>query len=297
MSRDDPAAFRRYLAAKRTVDDRALHPGVLGTVAEHLASRNGTPRVLELGAGIGTMIPRILGLGDRPLDVEYTAVDRDAELLATIPDVLASWRPDADPVIDDDAVHLTDRGGRRATIERVAGDVRAVMDRDPGPYDLVIAAAFMDLVEIGDVLPRIFSCLGPDGLAYFPITFDGSTVLEPAIDPELDRRVVDLYHASMRGAGTDRAGRALIRGVDAVGGSVIDAGGSDWVVIPGSEGYPADEAYFLHYLLGTIEGELAGHPDLDDGRFGAWVGDRHDQVESGGLTFVAHNLDVVAGRG
>ena len=37
----------------------------------------------------------------------------------------------------------------------------------------------------------------PGGLFLFSITFDGLTVLEPEIDRDLDRRIVEQYHATM----------------------------------------------------------------------------------------------------
>jgi hypothetical protein len=46
-----------YLLAKRTVDDRALHRGVFDRLRSELPPR---PRILEIGAGAGTMVARAL---------------------------------------------------------------------------------------------------------------------------------------------------------------------------------------------------------------------------------------------
>ena len=55
------ASFIRYLAAKRTVDDRALNRRVWDAMVS--AAGGGSPRVLEIGGGIGTMIQRVIDDG------------------------------------------------------------------------------------------------------------------------------------------------------------------------------------------------------------------------------------------
>ncbi len=52
-------SFLRYLRAKKTVDDRALNAGVWAQLAAHLGARDDV-RILEAGAGIGTMIERLI---------------------------------------------------------------------------------------------------------------------------------------------------------------------------------------------------------------------------------------------
>ncbi|PSQ57565.1 hypothetical protein BRD18_07310, partial [Halobacteriales archaeon SW_7_71_33] len=65
---------QRYLAAKRTVDDRALDEGVLDRLARAVPD---SPTVLEVGAGIGTMVERLLDRGLLSGAVTYVAVDLD----------------------------------------------------------------------------------------------------------------------------------------------------------------------------------------------------------------------------
>ena len=74
---------------------------------------------------------------------------------------------------------------------------------------------------------------------------------------------------------------------------VLAAGGSDWVVFAGANCYPADEAYFLHDIIHTIDLVLTGHPHLDAERLGAWVAQRHAQIEQGTRVYIAHQLDVL----
>ena len=75
------------------------------------------------------------------------------------------------------------------------------------------------------------------------------------------------------------------------GAEVLAAGSSDWVVHAVGGGYPADEAYFLGCILHFVEMTLQGHPELDGGKFGAWLALRRGQLACGELVYVAHQLD------
>jgi predicted nucleotidyltransferase len=65
------------------------------------------------------------------------------------------------------------------------------------------------------------------------------------------------------------------------------------VVFPGPDGYPGNEAYFLHCIINTISRALHGHPDLEMSRFQAWVDRRHRQIDSAELIYIAHQLDIM----
>jgi hypothetical protein len=165
-------------------------------------------------------------------------------------------------------------------------------------WDLLIAHAFLDLLDVPRALPLLFNLLVPDGLFYFTINFDGETILEPALDPPLDEYIIRLYHQTMdervvngRPSGDSHTGRHLFTHLAAAGGQLLAAGSSDWVVHPQDGRYPADEAYFLHFIIETIKGALAGHPELDDRRFAEWIDRRHAQVDNGVLVYIAHQLD------
>ena len=69
--------FTRYLAAKKPIDDRALNAGVWARLEAELrrSPRSRPLNVLEVGAGIGTMVERAL---ERELfsgDVHYLLLD------------------------------------------------------------------------------------------------------------------------------------------------------------------------------------------------------------------------------
>src|ERR1700722_6603749 len=81
------SGYARYLAAKTTVDDRALNGQVLAELRQLMPA--GAPRVLEIGAGLGTMEARLLDWGAVSA-CEYILLDADRQLL----DHSRQWLPD-----------------------------------------------------------------------------------------------------------------------------------------------------------------------------------------------------------
>jgi SAM-dependent methyltransferase len=300
--------FQRYLEAKKSVDDRALNRGVWQTLAQELP--RGTPdqpvRILEVGCGIGTMVERMLewGLFDF---AEYTGLDAQTENIGGARRRHREWARSSgyrweelvtgDYALQDQNQHLR--------VRLIAGDVFDYIgspDRGGRP-DLLVAHAVLDLLHIPTALPRLFELLGEGGLFYFTINFDGATLFEPPIDPELDGLIQRLYHLTMderltdgKPSGDSQAGRHLFQYIKQAGGQILSAGASDWVVFAGPEGYPYDEAYFLDYILNTVHCALQGRPELDAAPFADWIAQRHAQVEGGELVYIAHQLDFVGRR-
>ncbi|MEJ5225400.1 MAG: hypothetical protein WHV44_13165, partial [Anaerolineales bacterium] len=167
-----------------------------------------------------------------------------------------------------------------------------------------IAHAFLDLLPMPHSLRRLFSLLKPGGLAWLTINFDGVTTFEPPIrlsadlsaPASLDAHIERLYHASMDSrptGGDSQSGRHLFAHIAQAGGKILAAGASDWVVYPVQGQYPADEAYFLHFILHFFEQSLSGHPDLDPAVFAAWLAQRRQQIENGELIYIAHQMDFL----
>src|SRR5215467_4715595 len=92
MTRLDEASaasgYARYLAAKTTVDDRALNREVLAELCRLLP--DGAPRMLEVGAGLGTMVARLLDWGVVGTG-EYVLLDADRQLLDCSRRWLGDW--------------------------------------------------------------------------------------------------------------------------------------------------------------------------------------------------------------
>ena len=286
MSRLTPSdySFTRYLAAKKSVDDRALNEHIWQTLAKALPQK--PLQILEIGAGIGTMIERTI---ERQLfgeDVSYTAIDAQT---ANINEARQRLRTAPESfTIQLEAIDLFDFTAREQGKRR---------------WDLLIAHAFLDLVDLAQTLPILFSLLKPGGHFYFTLNFDGGTIFQPLIDPDIDPNIISLYHRTMderiidgRSSGDSHTGRKLFSKMQLAGGEILAAGSSDWVVFAGKDGYPADETYFLHFIIHTMQQALEGHPQLDRSLFAAWIAQRHAQIEAGTLVYIAHQLDFLGRR-
>src|SRR5215469_15862626 len=82
------SGYARYLAAKTTVDDRALNRHVLAELRRLMPA--GAPRVLEVGAGLGTMVARLMDW-DVVGGGEYVLLDADRQLLDGSRQWLRDW--------------------------------------------------------------------------------------------------------------------------------------------------------------------------------------------------------------
>ncbi len=284
----------RYLLAKQPIDDRALNRQVLGSLEAELRRLGRPPRVLELGAGVGTMVSRLADWGVLT-QAEYTLIDRDAESLAAARQHLGEWG----------TITRSDASGIRVEKAQSAFDVRFVradlfgfLDAEEARshFDLVIANAVLDLFDLGPTLPRIWQVLRQGGAYWFTINFDGETLFMPELP--LDQAVMAGYHATMTRdaagtrAGHSQTGRRLLTALPASGASLLAAGGSDWVVFPRAGAYPGDEGYFLHHIVDTVRGALVEHGSVEATALGSWVEARHAQIERAQLSYIAHQLDV-----
>ncbi len=296
--------FQRYLTAKVTVDDRALNKDVWAALAQAVRPWRQRPlRVLEVGAGVATMAQRLWRWRLHP-HVLYTGVDVSAGNIAHARKQIRVWAQ------AQGASMLSTRNGfvlhtseRQMTISLVQADALDYV-RQPQQaesWDLLIAHAFLDLVDVSAALPDLLAALQSDGLCYFTLNFDGETIFEPVADETYEARLMALYHRSMderlidgRPAGHSRTGRRLFGQLRAAGADVLAAGASDWVVMPAANGYPADEAWFLHFIIATVHRQLRGHPQVGGAKLEAWASERHRQIDAGELLYIAHQLDYLA---
>jgi hypothetical protein len=304
---------QRYLTAKRTVDDRALNERVFRDAVSFLSDRDPPARVMEVAAGIGTMLERLLDRDALPGDVTYTMLDIDPASIAAaeqrLPDHARSLgytvETRDDPHLDGQfresapsfALTLS-RSDRQVRVRAGTADVFPFAARTDRTWDLLVAAAFLDIVPGGDRLETLFD-LVPGGGYYAPIVFDGATRFVPAVDRPFDRRLERRWHAGMR-TGEDpndpRAGSRLPVWVERTGGTLDAVGGSSWAVRPAhgpaESGYPGDEAYFLYHVLHFVERSLVDDTRLNVDRVREWVTNRQEQVRDASLCYIAHNLDA-----
>src|SRR6516165_10600640 len=247
---------------KTTVDDRALNRHVLAGLCRLMPA--GAPQVLEVGAGLGTMVARLMDWGAVGAG-EYILLDADRQLLDCSRRWLCDWsaarglRSDLLP----DGLRVGELRVRLVHAE--LGRYLEAAHR--APADVLIANAVLDLVDVPAVLPGLLRLLAPGGVYWFTINYDGESIFAPG-HPH-DDQIMQAYHRDMDEriryggpAGESRTGRRLFQDLRAAGAPALAAGSSDWVVGPGPDGnYPGDEAYFLRSILNTIQHALRNRHD------------------------------------
>jgi SAM-dependent methyltransferase len=289
------SGYARYLAAKTTVDDRALNRQVLAEL-RHLMPP-GTPRVVEVGAGLGTMVARLLDWGVVGAG-EYILLDADRQLLDCSRVWLRDWAA-ARGVRNDllpDGLQVGD-----LRVRLVHAELRGYVEAAHGELaDVLIANAVLDLVDVPAVLPGLLRLLVPGGVYWFTINYDGESIFAPGY--RYDDQVMRAYHRDMderirygRPAGESGTGRRLFHHLRDAGAPALAVGSSDWVVYSAPDGnYPADEAYFLRSILNTIRDALRERQDwVEPAVLADWLAMRRRQLAAGELVYIAHQLDFV----
>ena len=223
--------YVRYLAAKTTVDDRALNRHVLAELGRLMPA--GAPQVLEVSAGLGTMVARLMDWGAVGAG-EYILLDADRQLLDCSRRWLCDWAaarglrscqlPDGLRVGD-----LLGAPGARAELGSYLEAAHGAL------ADVLIANAVLDLVDVPAVLPGLLRLLAPGGVYWFTINYDGESIFEPG-HPH-DDQIMRAYHRDMderiryRLAGKAGTGRRLFHYLRAAAGApALAAGPSDSVV-------------------------------------------------------------------
>ncbi|MDA3950152.1 MAG: class I SAM-dependent methyltransferase [Spirochaeta sp.] len=274
-----------YLEAKRTIDDRSIHPRLWERFLSEVGGAPDEPlRIVELGAGSGTMVerlrewnafPRLTADGTRGL--HYDAWEYNPETAAHLQRRIA------------DAPEIT--SGRVFDGDIAASDT-------VGSYDAVIAHAVLDLFPSAE-LPRILDrFLRPGGILYGTIIFDGVTILEPVVEPELDTAILNAYHRTMTGGFARRHIPALI----AAGYTVLDVAASDWIVTPHPGAPDTEHEVLISTVLDMLESSVSElilrEPTCGVTReqLTRWLSVRREQVRAGTLLFAAHQFDLVAQR-
>ena len=291
MTRD----YARYLAAKTTVDDRALNRQVLAELRRLMPA--GAPRVLEVGAGLGTMVARLMDWGAVGAG-EYVLLDADRQLLDCSRRWLCDWAAarGLSSGLLPDGLQLGDLRVRLVHAELAS----YLEDALVASVDVLIANAVLDLVDVPAVLPGLLRLLVPGGAYWFTINYDGESIFTPG-HPH-DDQIMQAYHRDMdervrygRPAGESRTGRRLFHYLRAAGAPALAAGSSDWVVSAGPDGtYPGDEAYFLRSILSTIQDALRSRQDrMEPADLADWLAVRGRQLAAGELVYIAHQLDFV----
>lgn len=294
----------QYLTAKKSIDDRALNQFVWNELYQTLPQTTGTEpaNIVEIGAGIGTMLARIVDWGLLTGPATYLATDCDAGLLQLAQRYLATWADERGHTM-----HWPERQrGRLFTkhseialvFETVRAEEMASRIETRGTFHLIIAHAVLDLLNLPTVLPGLLAQLTNNGLAYFTCNFDGSTLFLPEYPGGEEQEILRRYHASMeaRLIGASSTGRRLLSMLQGPGLELLAAGSSDWLIHPRNLSYSGDEVVFLKALIAGVEEELGGQSGPPPAGLAAWARTRNQQIEAGTLSLFVRNLDFLARR-
>ncbi|MBT8352924.1 MAG: class I SAM-dependent methyltransferase [Desulfofustis sp.] len=288
-----------YLAAKKTIDDRALNKKVWRKLAQELARHPATSplKILEIGAGIGTMFERVIDWGLLKGQVIYTAIDSDPLQTAAARDYLTNWAERKKHSLQWDAYQ---QARLRTAETMVEIDIRQLRIEElaagfepPHSWDLIIAHAVLDLIDFTALLPDLLALLKDRGLFYTTCNFNGATSFSPPCKG--DEEIINYYHQSMdqRCFGASITGRRLLSNLKEQGLDLLASGPSDWLIEPQEQGYSPEESYFLGVIIAMVEKELAAdsHPAPHSAD---WIRLRRQQVSASKLSFTAHHLDILA---
>jgi hypothetical protein len=238
-------------------------------------------RIVEVGAGTGTMVDRLVrwrlvGHG-RPATI--VAVDEDGDAIAAAERAYAHRRG------------ALARAG--VAVDFVCSTLADVAQREAGRFDLVVAHHVLDLLRLDEAVPQAQALAAPGGMFWFTLTFDGRTRWLPPLDRRLDATIEARYHASMDERDRTRhsqAGRRLAAAIEAVGGAVAVAGASWWRIVPSASGYRAGERVVLETILAFHGAELAGN--LPSAQWEWWLRERKAQLAAGRLGLLVRHRDV-----
>lgn len=286
-------SFPHYLLSKQTVDDRALNKDVLNTLRAHLPSQ--PISMIEVGAGIGTMLKRLVDWNIFCAG-EYILIDAMNENIEYARKWIPQWATEAGLSVErigEQQLHLCDKR-RDIRVRFECADVFDFIQKNKAPADLLIAHAFLDLLPLPESLAGLLSLT--KGFAWLTLNFDGVSKLQPVINRALDEKIERLYHETMdkRSTGGDsRTGSKLFEYFHSVGADILAAGASDWVVFANNGKYPADEKYFLQFILLFFESSLKDSDQLEAAKFKRWLAKRREQIECGELVYIAHQMDFL----
>lgn len=299
-----------YLRAKASVDAQSLHVGVWDAFTAQLnriASSQDALTVLEVGAGIGTtaqwVLEAIYSLG-ADAEVRYIAVDKDETAMAEAKNALKDWGKKHETEIKSSKNGIQVEGRKNSHIVQfISRDIFRYLEENEGlEADVVVAQAFLDLFNLEYILD-ILACRAKH-LLYFPINFDGVTGFIPEVG-SIDDTVERAYHRSMERRETEngpiggsKSGRRLLQCViEADALQLIEAGPSDWLIYPHNHEYTDSERYFIEYMLHTIEQELKSESEISSSELHQWIEQRREHLQQGKLTFMTHQLDILAMKG
>jgi hypothetical protein len=280
-----------WLQLREPADAAARSGGLTRTIVHALADRE-TVQVLDLATGTGSnlryLAPRLQGRQ------RWLVIDRDAALLALLPDVMSSWSTDRryelDTIGGSECVIRNEQ--LECQVESRSLDLNSLDDVDifAGRH-LVTASALLDLVSEKWLSALAARCREVGAAALFAITYNGWSACSPA-EPEdgMIRELLNRHQKTDKGLGGSAAGpdaAACAARCFADTGYRVWTERSDWIL-----GSP-DQKLQRRLIDGWARAATELASDNASG-IARWRVRRIDHVDAGRSRIVVGHLDVAA---
>ena len=286
--------YVEYLKLKKSIDDRSLNSAVWNELVNRIKSKcqnSGSIFIVEPGAGIGTMITRIM---DELLKTKitfkcaYTAIEPEPGFQTAAESYLQAWaeKQNAKFIKLNEQQWQLSKNEMEVTVDwecAAAEDFSQVLALKS--VDLLLAHALVDLLPVPELVPDLMQCLKADGIFYFSLNYSGQTEFSPGhqsdsllmqeYNADMDKRFPDLdWQAS-------HTGNLLPDFLQKQGHTIISEGSSDWEL-------DANEKAFILNILDTIKKALSSSPGIEQ-----WYAERRDQLEHEKLKLKISNRDLL----
>jgi len=284
--------YVQYLDVKKGIDDSSLNKNVWALFSTWLraeSEQDAILKVLEIGAGIGTMIERLL---DASLlhKCHYMALEPDPSFKTAALDRLQLWASNNNCGFKISSAGLwlisnkeldSKLDLRVEWIESDADSIDQLFDKES--FDLLLSHAVIDLLPVPEIMPVILEKLRDQGGYYFSLNFSGETEFYPSMEDDIE--IAEQYHADMDSRfpkldwRPSMTGSTLPKWLESYGCEQVVDGESNWSL-------GKSDQLFIRNILDTIKKALYGFPKLDN-----WLAKRYKELEQGDLKMKISNRD------
>lgn len=279
--------YPRYLKALQPVNARAqsdaLYEQFLDALATRAAAVDRPLRLLEIGAGRGDQMQRVLAdARAHGLPLWYEALEPN----------------DANRAVTRQLAVSEQREGSRATIHPNDFLSFAASLADPR-YDAVVARSVLDLMPLLDALSAINKITYTSWILYAPLTFGMVTRLASQVSEKTlntENKVLSIYHNTIlektKLVNKIIPPHKIASWANNKSGSVAMRS-SDWVVNPSNMMYKNDEAYVIACILGFMYDEAISAGSIKKAALDAWWQARTSMLQQKKLIYTANQFDLL----